>query len=128
MIDLYEFDSDYIGRKSYVSVRGHSKSIPKYKTYKGVDGYNHLLPEFGGSWDGMGAQSAYIMPDKQPYMSPLDGSYITSRSTHREHMRKHGVVEAGDIPLGGMHRQDRDVQPPISGRDIADAIQQLGGH
>jgi len=126
--DLYEFDSDYIGRKSYVSVRGHSKSIPKYKTYKGVDGYNHLLPRYGGDWDGMGQQSAYIMPDKQPYVSPMDGSLITSRSHHREHMRRHGVEEAGDMPIGSMHRQDRDVQPPINGRDIADTIQQLGGH
>jgi hypothetical protein len=128
MNDLYEFDPSYIGRKVYVSVRGHSRSVPKYKTYKGCDGYNYVLPEFGGNWDGLGQTSAYVMPDKQPYLSPLDGSYVTSRSVHREHMRKHGVVEAGDIPLGAMHRPEVRESNPVSGRDIVDAIQSLGGH
>jgi hypothetical protein len=124
MDDLYEFSPDYIGRKVYVSVRGHSRSIPRYKTYRGADGYNHIHPDFGGSWDGLGQISAYILPDKQPYKSPLDGSYVTSRSTHREHMRKHGVIEAGDMVPGSMTR-DRDVHPPVSGRDIAEAIRHI---
>jgi len=128
MTDLYEFDREFIGRKCYVSVRGHSKSIPKYKTYKGCDGYNYLLPEFGGDWGGLGGGSAYLMPDKQPYLSPLDGSYVTSRSTHREHMRKHGVIEAGDMVPGSMNGANRDVHRPVSGRDIVDSIRQLGGH
>ena len=126
--DLYDFPSDHIGRKSYVTVRGHSRSIPKFKTYKGTDGYNYVRPEYGGSWDGLGNQSTYVMPDKQPYLSPLDGTYVTSRSVHREHMRKHGVEEAGDMPIGRMVRENRDVHAPVSGRDIVEAIRQLGGH
>lgn len=126
--DLYEFPADHVGRKSYVSVQGHSRSIPKYKTYRGADGRNHVLPDFGGDWSGLGEGSAYILPDKQPYLSPLDGSYITSRSSHREHMNRHGVIEAGDMPLGIFKGHNRDQHRPVSGRDIADAIQQLGGH
>ena len=63
-LDLYEYPADHIGRKTYVHVQGHSRSVPKYKTYLGVDRRNYLLPEFGGNWDGLGNASAYVMPDK----------------------------------------------------------------
>lgn len=127
MTDLYEFPSDHVGRRTYVSVRGHLRSVPKYKTYRGSDGYNHLLPAYGGEDEYYGDTSAYIMPDKSPYLSPLDGSYVTSRSQHREHMRRHNVVEAGDLPPP-TGQKNRDAHGPVTGRDIADAIRQLGGH
>jgi hypothetical protein len=125
--DLYEFPSDHVGRRSYVSVRGHTRSIPKYKTYLGSDSRNHVLPEYGGSDDYMHQVSAYLLPDKGAYVSPLDGSYITSRSTHVEHMRRHGVIEAGDMPMP-TQQKNRDVHRPVSGRDIAESIKRLGGH
>lgn len=37
-----------------------------------------------------------IMSDIQPYRSIIDGSVITSRSRHREHLRQHGCIEVGD--------------------------------
>ena len=40
--------------------------------------------------------SAMIMPDIQPYRSMIDGSVITSRSVHKEHLRQHGCVEIGN--------------------------------
>lgn len=40
--------------------------------------------------------SAIVMPDIQPYRSMVDGSIISSRSRHREHLRAHGVVEVGN--------------------------------
>lgn len=126
-MDLYDFPDDYVGRRCYVSVRGHTRSIPRFKTYRGSDGYNHLLPEYGGEGGDYGNASAYYMPDKAPYLSPLDGSYVTSRSQHREHMIRHGVVEAGDMPPPTGQR-NRDVHGPVTGRDIAYAIKQLGGH
>lgn len=124
---LYDYPTDHVGKRTYVSVRGHTRSVPKFKTYKGTDGFNYLLPEYGGTWDGLGSDAAYLMPDKQPYVSPLDGSLITSRSHHREHMLRHGVIEAGDMPMPTAQR-NRDVHAPVTGRDIADAIKQLGGH
>jgi hypothetical protein len=126
-LDLYEFPVDHVGRRTYVSVLGHVRSIPKYKTYLGSDSRNHVLPEYGGDYDGYANVGPFILPDKQPYVSPLDGSYITSRSTHIEHMRRHGVIEAGDLPPP-TEQKNRDVHKPVSGRDIADAIKQLGGH
>lgn len=38
----------------------------------------------------------YVMGDIQPYRSQIDGSMITSRSHHREHLRKHGCIEVGN--------------------------------
>ena len=37
-----------------------------------------------------------VMPDIQPYQSMADGSMITSRSQHREHLRAHGCIEIGN--------------------------------
>ena len=37
-----------------------------------------------------------IMFDIQPYKSMVDGSMITSRSKHREHLRQHNCIEVGN--------------------------------
>ena len=37
-----------------------------------------------------------IMADIKPYRSMADGSLITSRSKHREHLRVHNCVEVGN--------------------------------
>lgn len=122
--DLYEFPDGHIGRRSYVSVRGHTRSIPKYKTYRGSDGFNHILAAYGGN-DEDGDVSSYIIRDMEPYRSPIDGSIITSRSHHRAHKRQHNVIEVGNERLPS---RSRDVHPPLSGRDVVDAIKQLGGN
>lgn len=38
----------------------------------------------------------YIQPDIQPYQSMVDGTMITSRSKHREHLKQHGCIEVGN--------------------------------
>ena len=38
----------------------------------------------------------YIQPDIQPYQSMATGEMIQSRSHHREHLRRHGLVEIGN--------------------------------
>jgi hypothetical protein len=40
------------------------------------------------------ATGAYI--DMTPFISVVDGSVVTSRSSHREHMRKHDLIEVGN--------------------------------
>ena len=37
-----------------------------------------------------------IMPDIPEYTSMIDGTRITSRSRHREHLREHGMYEVGN--------------------------------
>lgn len=43
-----------------------------------------------------------IIRDIGEYRSPLDGSMITSRSQHRDHMRAHDVVEVGNEKIGAI--------------------------
>lgn len=42
------------------------------------------------------SKSAMVMADIKPYKSMIDGSEITSRSRHREHLRLHRCVEVGN--------------------------------
>lgn len=37
-----------------------------------------------------------VIADIDPYISQIDGSLITSRSKHRDHLKEHGCVEVGN--------------------------------
>ena len=54
-----------------------------------------------------------VMPDIGEYTSMIDGSRITSRSQHREHLKRHGCVEIGNEALKQMSYYDKlpDVAP-----------------
>ena len=62
------------------------------KTYVYVDG---KLVEKGSDEHLDKLYGPYVMPDIQPYKSMIDGSMITSRSIHRDHLREHGCIEVG---------------------------------
>ena len=47
-----------------------------------------------------------IMLDIQPYKSMVDGSMITSRSKHREHLRQHNCIEIGNETM-------QNTPPPV---------------
>jgi len=67
------------------------------------------------------ARGPYFIPDIEPYVSPLDGSVVGSRSHHRDHMRAHGVVEAGtDKPKPTTVKPLPDVR-----QDIREAYEML---
>lgn len=119
--DLYEFPADHIGRKTYVHVEGHKRSVPKIYTYRGSDGRNYVHPDFGGTWDGAQIGSApTIMPDKLAYVSPVDGTHVTSRSHHREHMRRHDLIEVGNERIG-----NPNIEMPSARNDVRRAISML---
>lgn len=40
--------------------------------------------------------AAYIQPDIEPYKSMITGEMITSRSKHRQHLKDHNCIEAGN--------------------------------
>lgn len=121
--DLYEFPADHIGRKTYVGVRGHSRSVPKYKTYVGSDRRNYLLPEYGGDWSGLGADAPTVVPDKAGYVSPMDRTVVEGRAAHREHMKRHNVLEAGDMKFGEFAGRDRAPMGSVRA-DIQRAMQE----
>lgn len=41
-------------------------------------------------------RTSFVMPDIKPYRSMADGSIITSRSKHREHLKAHNCFEIGN--------------------------------
>lgn len=92
-------------RKSYVSVNG--EWIPKEEYYAN-------LPDPG----------VMIMPDIQPYKSMCDGTMITSRSKHREHLKVHGVVEVGN-ELDNARRKEMRPPPGLKERIAQIAYEKL---
>ena len=38
----------------------------------------------------------FVQNDMTGYLSPIDGTYVGSRSQHKRHMRQHGVIEVGN--------------------------------
>ena len=63
------------------------------KSYVQIEG---VLYEKGTEPHGEGH---LVMPDIKPYKSMKTGEMITSRSKHREHLKKHGLQELGNEPL-----------------------------
>ena len=45
-----------------------------------------------------GPKTHMIMPDVEPFQSPVDKSWITTRSQLREHNERHGVTNTADFP------------------------------
>ena len=52
------------------------------------------------------SDSPQIMLDIKPYTSMVDGSMITSRSKHREHLRQHNCIEIGNETM-------QNTSPPV---------------
>jgi putative FmdB family regulatory protein len=47
-------------------------------------------------------RAPFIIGDYTNYKSLQDGSQITSRAEHREHLKRHDMVEFGDAPTRSM--------------------------
>ena len=60
-----------------------------------------------------------IMPDIQPYQSMADGSMITSRSHHREHLRQHNCIEIGNESMETKPTQVKDTRREILHAQVA---------
>ena len=54
------------------------------------------LVEVGNDWTAEPRHEYHVMPDIKSYKSMIDGSEITSRSKHREHLRANQCVEVGN--------------------------------
>ena len=65
-----------------------------------------------------------IIGDIKPYISMIDGSEITSRSRHREHLRNHGCIEVGND--SSLTRPPKPLQsPPGLKETIIRAVNQV---
>lgn len=120
-VDLNEYPAEYRGRKAYVRVRSLGKIVAAcYVQHTGSE--YELLPEYGGpTFASKRVGSVQVMKDMGEYTSPVDGAHIGSRSAHREHIRRHDLVEVGNERIGSMERpQDSGHR---AGRDIQQALQ-----
>lgn len=52
--------------------------------------------EVSSDYQATASAEYHVMPDIQPYQSMADGSMIMSRSQHREHLKRHNLVEVGN--------------------------------
>ena len=53
-----------------------------------------------------------IMPEIEPYQSMVTGEWIKSRAQHREHLKRHGMVEIGnDSSLTAKYKGIPDTAP-----------------
>ena len=76
-------------------------------------GDNHELPA---------RESPMIMGDIQPYQSMVTGEIINSRSSHREHLKSHNLVEIGN-ETKYLQPKAKELPPGLKQRiiDIANA-------
>lgn len=63
-----------------------------------------------------------IMPDIAPYKSMVTGETITSRSKHREHLKRHSLIEIGNEVTAHMSQRPRGFDREKRKRDIANVI------
>lgn len=60
----------------------------------------------------------HVIRDYEPYISPIDRTVVTDKTAHRDHMRRHNVVE------WGTEKPHRKVTPQLSKADRRNAIRQ----
>lgn len=88
---------------------------------------NKLIPY--EEWEGPStSKSAYVAPDIQPYRSMITGEMITSRSQHREHLKKHNCFEIGNEVDAMMKEARKEPTRDREGlrRTIADVLASKG--
>jgi len=66
----------------------------------------------------------HVAADIQPYQSMIDGSWITSRSRHNEHLKAHGCIEIGNE----MHHLKAKQKPELSKESRAERKQAIIEH
>jgi hypothetical protein len=80
------------------------------------------VPE--AEWKGASAPSApsgpMIIKDIEPYRSPVDRSVIGSRTQHRDHLKRHRLVELGNEKV-----KPRPRPMPALGPDLRRAYEQV---
>lgn len=58
-------------------------------------------------------RSHMVMSDIQPYQSMATGEMITSRSQHREHLKKHNLMEIGNEVKHLMKPKEKKSDPRL---------------
>lgn len=70
-------------------------------------------------------RSIAVMRDLEPFVSPVDGTVIGSRTDRRAHNKRHGVIDVGNDPA--VLRPKPAYEPKGIAEDIKRAIEVHGG-
>ncbi len=82
------------------------------------------LIQVGSDWTPEPTHDYHIMPDIKPYRSMIDGSEISSRSRHREHLRANNCIEIGND--SSLWRKPKPLEsPPGLKEKIIRAVNQV---
>ena len=65
----------------------------------------------------------HFIPDIQGYRSMATGEYISSRSSHRAHLKQHGLIELGNEKI----KPPEQKKDPTIKRDIINAVNSIIG-
>lgn len=65
-------------------------------------------------------EAPMVIGPMEPYRSPVDGTMITDRKYHREHIRKHKLIEIGNEKLTRSARKEHN--PTDIKQDIVSAL------
>ena len=93
--DMREFPEGYQGRRRYVRAVNHGIIAACY-AYSGFDGRYYVMGDTSGVAPRSGMSAPYVIGDIGEYQSPIDNSMVTSRSSHREHLKVYDVIEVGN--------------------------------
>lgn len=87
---------------------------------------NKLVPK--DEYYGSSAQvnAPMVQPDIAGYKSMVTGEWIGSRSSHRQHLKQHRLVEIGNEIKAHTTKQAPKVDREAIKRDIHTAMQKLG--
>ncbi len=66
----------------------------------------------------------HVIRDIEPYRSPITRELIGGRRQHREHLRAHGMIEAGNEKQEFFKREREPLPDPR--RDIAQVMREKG--
>jgi len=85
-----------------------TKDMTPKEFYLNFWGYTEGTPEAEQAWkekqEMTRKEAPMVMSDIDGYVSQVDGSWIKSRSHHRNHLKEHRMIELGnDVPM--QHKQ-----------------------
>lgn len=95
-----------MSRKTWIQHPLTGKLVPKEDYVSGRSGGN-------------GGREHLIQNDIEPFVSPIDGSHITSRSHLRTHNAKHGVTDSRDYSHDFMLRRSAKRVAEMTGQTSA---------
>lgn len=72
------------------------------------------------------SRSIHVLSDISEFVSPVDKSVISSRSTLRAHNKRHNVIQAGNDP--SLYRQPKAYEPDMKSVEssVIDAFRKHG--